>query len=85
MHGLEFSDQDAMPAGRLGCPARAVDGLRRLTRRECDHGELRLAVIVNANVTERCGQARCLFEGELEPPPLLLQQRQFAPQASRYG
>ncbi len=62
VHGQELSRQGAVPAGRLGCPSRAVDGFRRLAGQECDSSEVRLAGVVCADITDRLGQGQRLFE-----------------------
>ena len=56
MHGLEFSDQGAVPAGRLDCPSRAVDRFRRLAGRKRHKSELRLqGVLLTLELTAQSG------------------------------
>ena len=62
MQGHELGRQGAVPAGRLYRPSRAVDGFRHLASRECDNGELRLADVMHADITERLGQGQRLFD-----------------------
>ena len=62
VQGHELGSQGAVPAGRLDCPSRAVDGFRHLAGRECDNSESCLAAVVHADITERLGQGQRLFD-----------------------
>ena len=62
VQGQELSRQGAVPAGRLDCPSRAVDGFRHSAGQECDNSEVRLAGVVHADITERLGQGQRLFD-----------------------
>ena len=53
-----------MPAGRLYCPSRAVDGFRHLAGLERDNSESCFAAVLHADITERLGQdQRFIDEG----------------------
>ena len=62
LQGHQFGSQGAVPAGRLDCPFRAVDGFRHLAGLECDNSESCLAAVLHADITERLGQDQRLFE-----------------------